>query len=140
MKSKINVPTISVNDAVDRVTRFRDQLLKQVPETNIPRAVFIPISDLLAIVNSFDILRADGTTINELQGVRAYFAVKESDMDLDDDVTAVIVPVDKDGADIIYKNQLGGTVEGDDDDDDTEIYDFTQPCPDKCDPKSPLFV
>ena len=138
MKSKINVPTISVNDAVDRVTRFRDQLLKQVPETNIPRAVFIPISDLLAIINSYDILRADGTTINELQGVRAYFAVKEDDMNLDDDITAVIVPVDKNGADIIYKNPGNGGLG--DDDDDTEIYDFTQPCPDKCDPKSPLFV
>ncbi|RWU10761.1 hypothetical protein [Pedobacter chitinilyticus] len=138
MKSKINVPTISVNDAVDRVTRFRDQLAKQVPETNIPRAVFIPISDLLAIINSYDILRADGTTINELQGVRAYFAVKEDDMNLDDDITAVIVPVDKDGADIIYKTPGNGGLG--DDDDDTEIYDFTQPCPDKCDPKSPLFV
>ena len=138
MKSKINVPTISVNEAVDRVTRFRDQLLKQVPETNIPRAVFIPISDLLAIINSYDILRADGTTINELQGVRAYFAVKEDDMDLDDDITAIIVPVDKDGADIIYKSQKNSGLG--DDDDDTEIYDFTQPCPDKCDPKSPLFV
>lgn len=137
MKSKINVPTISVNDAVERVTRFRDQLLKQVPEVNIPRAVFIPISDLLAIVNSFDILRADGTTINELSGVRAYFAVKESDMDLDDDITAVIVPVDKDDKDIIYKNQGVGMG---DDDDDTEIYDFTQPCPNFCDPTSPLFV
>lgn len=137
MKSKINVPTISVNDAVDRVTRFRDQLAKQVPENNIPRAIFIPISDLLAIINSYDIFRADGTTLNELQGVRAYFAVKESDMDLDDDITAVIVPVDKDGKDIIYKNQGVGMG---DDDDDTEIYDFTQPCPDKCDPTSPLFA
>ncbi len=138
MKSKINVPTISVNDAVDRVTRFRDQLLKQVPETNIPRAVFIPISDLLAIINSYDILRADGTTLNELQGVRAYFAVKESDMDLDDDITAVIVPVDKDGKDIIYKDQRNGGLG--EDDENTEIYDFTQPCPDKCDPSSPLYV
>lgn len=137
MKSKINVPTISVTDAVERVTRFRDQLLKQVPEVNIPRAVFIPISDLLAIVNSFDILRADGTTINELSGVRAYFAVKEADMDLDDDITAVIVPVDKNDKDIIYKNQGVGMG---DDDDDTEIYDFTQPCPNFCDPTSPLFV
>lgn len=137
MKSKINVPTISVDDAVDRVKRFRDQLAKQVPENNIPRAIFIPISDLLAIVNSYDILRADGTTLNELQGVRAYFAVKESDMDLDDDVTAVIVPVDKNGDDIIYKNPgsgLGG------EDENTEIYDFTQPCPSFCDPNSPLYV
>ncbi len=137
MKSKINVPTISVNEAVDRVTRFRDQLAKQVPENNIPRAIFIPISDLLAIINSYDIFRADGTTLNELQGVRAYFAVKESDMDLPDDVTAVIVPVDKEGKDVIYKSKGVGMG---DDDDDTEIYDFTQPCPDKCDPTSPLFA
>ncbi len=138
MKSKINVPTISVNDAVDRVKRFRDQLASQVPENNIPRAIFIPISDLLAIINSYDILRADGTTLNELQGVRAYFAVKESDMDLDDDITAVIVPVGKNGEDIIYKDKGNGGVG--EDDDSTEIYDFTQPCPDKCDTRSPLYI
>lgn len=135
MKSKINVPTIPVDEAVDRVTRFRNQLVLQVPESNIPRAVFIPISDLLAIINSYNVIGADGADINQLSGVRAYFAVKETDTDLPDDVTAVIVPVDKAGKDIIYQNNRGNG-EGDD----TEIYDFTKPCPAECDKTSPLYV
>ncbi len=139
MKSKISVPTIPLDEAVDRVTRFRNQLVKNVPETNIPRAVFIPISDLLAIVNQYVTLGADGADINELSGVRAYFAVKESDMDLPDDVTAVIVPVDKQNNDIIYKTS-GDVLKSGDDNDDTEIYDFTQPCPSFCDTRSPLYI
>lgn len=135
MKSKISVPTISVDEAVDRVTRFYDQLIVQVPESNIPRAVFIPMGDLLAIINSHIIIGADGTSINELSGIRAYFAVKETDMDLADDITAVIVPVDKAGKDIIYKEGVGSG-----EDEKTEIYDFTKPCPDSCDFTSPLYV
>ncbi|WP_461790978.1 hypothetical protein [Pedobacter sp.] len=135
MNSRINVPTIPVDEAVDRVTRFRDQLIEQVPETNIPRAVFIPMSDLLAIINSYNVVGADGADINKLSGVRAYFAVKETDTDLPDDITAVIVPVDKAGKDIIYKDGNGSG-----EDEKTEIYDFTQPCPSTCDDTSPLFV
>jgi hypothetical protein len=119
-----------------RVKRFREQLIDQVPETNIPRAILIPIDDLMAIVEKYTITDADGNTHNTLSGVRAYFAVKVTDMDLDDDVTALIVAVDKNGKDIINtsKGLLG------EDDEDSEIYDFTRPCPDICDPESPLFV
>jgi hypothetical protein len=136
MKSKISVPTIPVSEAVDRVKRFRDQLINQVPEANIPRAVFIPIDDLLAIINNYDAVDANGVEINSLSGVRAYFAVKDTDMDLADDITAVIVPVDKLGKDIVQQ----GKGDGEGDDEPSSIYDFTQPCPDKCDPTSPLFI
>ena len=130
----INVPTIPLSEAIDRVTRFRDQLINQVPDTNIPRAILIPIDDLLAIVEKYATIDTDGNITSSLRGVRAYFAVKESDQALPDDVTALIVPVDKAGNDIItYQNTLQGT-------DDSEIYDFTKPCPDVCDPESPLFV
>lgn len=130
----INVPTIPLSEAIDRVTRFRDQLINQVPDTNIPRAILIPIDDLLAIVEKYATIDPDGNITSSLRGVRAYFAVKEGDQALPDDVTALIVPVDKAGNDIItYPNTLQGT-------DDSEIYDFTKPCPDVCDPESPLFV
>lgn len=130
----INVPTIPLNDAISRVQRFRDQLVKQVPEANIPRAILIPINDLLAIVERHSTIDAEGNIICSLKGVRAYFAVKLTDQDLPDDVTALIVPVDQQGNDIVTDPAgLQGT-------DDTEIYDFTKPCPDVCDPDSPLFV
>lgn len=136
MKSKINVPTVPLQEAIDRVTRFRDQLINQVPEANIPRAVFIPIADLMAIIDKFQDLDEHGNIRNSLTGVRAYFAVKESDQDLPDDVTALIVPVDLKGGDIV--TQTDGV--GEDEEDDSDIYDFTQPCPSQCDTTSPLYV
>ncbi|SOD12175.1 hypothetical protein [Pedobacter xixiisoli] len=136
MKSRINVPTVPLDEAIARVTRFRDQLIKQVPEANIPRAVFIPIADIMAIIEKFQELDEHGNIRNSLTGVRAYFAVKDGDQALPDDVTALIVPVDLAGSDIVAHTT---GVEGEEDDD-SDIYDFTQPCPDKCDPDSPLYV
>lgn len=139
MKSKINVPnvpTVPLQEAIERVTRFRNQLIDKVPEMNIPRAVFIPIADLMAIIDKFQSLDDHGNIRNSLTGVRAYFAVKATDQELPDDITALIVPVDLAGADIVaHTNGVKG-----DDEDDSDIYDFTQPCPDKCDPGSPLFI
>lgn len=134
MKSRITVPTVPLQEAIDRVTRFRDQLINQVPETNIPRAVFIPIADLMAIIEKFQDLDDHGNIRNSLTGVRAYFAVKEGDQDLPDDVTALIVPVDLVGNDIVAHTTGVAGVE------DSDIYDFTQPCPSKCDTSSPLYI
>ena len=136
MKSQITVPTIPLPDAVARVTRFRAQLAGSVPESNIPRAILIPIADILAIVSKYQTLTPKGDVTVALKGVRAYFAVKKEDEDLPDDITALIVPVDLKGNDIITTPP--GL--GDGDDDGTEIYDFTTPCPSECDVNSPLFV
>ncbi|MDQ7949030.1 MAG: hypothetical protein REI93_09305 [Pedobacter sp.] len=106
-----------------------------MPEANIPRAVLIPINDLLAIVEKYSVVDDDGNIRNSLSGVRAYFAVKVTDTDLPDDITALIVPVDLKGNDICT-NKVGVK----DDGDDSEIYDFTKPCPDQCDPESPLYI
>ncbi|WP_343534747.1 hypothetical protein [Pedobacter sp.] len=140
MKSKINVPevpTVPLEEAIDRVTRFRNELINKVPEANIPRAVFIPIADLMAIIDKFQSLDDHGNIRNSLTGVRAYFAIKESDKDLPDSITALIVPVDLAGADIVAHTNVGV---GGEEEDDSDIYDFTQPCPDKCDKSSPLYV
>ncbi len=132
MKS-INVPTIPLNDAVLRVTLFREQFTEQVPATNIPRAILIPIADLMAIVDKYTEIDDAGNPKSLIKGVRAYFAVKPTDKDLPDDITGLIVPVDLEGNDII---STPGLLQGDE----TEIYDFTKPCPDECDVKSPLYV
>lgn len=133
----INVPTIPVKDAQIRVANFRKQLAASVSRERIPRAVLIPINDLLAIIEKYSTIDDDGNVVNSLQGVRAYFAVKETDKDLPDDITALIVPVDSEGNDLI--NDKSGVGLGDPDDD-SGIYDFTKPCPDLCDPESPLFI
>ncbi|WP_199118321.1 hypothetical protein [Pedobacter sp. ASV28] len=137
MKSTINVPTVPLQEAIDRVARFRKQIqtAAQVPEENIPRAIFIPIADIMAIIDKFQTIDAEGNIHSAIRGVRAYFAVKEGDEDLPDDITALIVPVDVKGNDIIATNN--GLK---DDVDDSDIYDFTKPCPSYCDPNSPLFI
>lgn len=134
MKS-INVPTIPLNAAIARVTRFREQLVQQVPETNIPRAILIPINDLMAIVKKYSSVDEAGNIISELQGVRAYFAVKLTDEKENNDVTALVVAVDKNGKDIIPTTEIGLGDSGD-----SEIYDFTVPCPSECDTESPLYI
>ena len=132
----INVPTIPLKAAKSRVRRFREQMLDaKVPDENVPRAILIPIADLLAIIEKYSTVDENGDVVNSLKGVRAYFAVKVTDKALPDDVTALIVAVDKNGKDIIptHENGLG-------DEESSEIYDFTTPCPSECDPTSPLFV
>ena len=132
----INVPTIPLTEAIDRVTRFRERMAKSsdVPDTNIPRAVLIPIDDLLAIVEKYSTIDDKGNVVSTLRGVRAYFDIKLTDESLPDPVTALVVPVDLKGNDMIMSSD--GLGEGDD----TGIYDFTKPCPSECDPESPLFV
>ncbi|MBC7615086.1 MAG: hypothetical protein H7202_03370 [Pedobacter sp.] len=134
----INVPTIPVNEAIARVTRFREKMVKSaaIPESNIPRAILIPIDDLLAIIQKYTTIDDEGNVKSTLKGVRTYFAIKATDQNLTDEVTALVVAVDLQGNDIINTTSaLGVGEEGG-----SEIYDFTTPCPSECDPESPLFV
>lgn len=132
---RIDVPTIPLPEAKARVERFRQQMVNaKVFDEAIPRAILIPINDLMAIVEKYSTVLENGDITNELQGVRAYFAVKETDTGKPNDVTALIVAVDKFGNDIIPTSDAITAEEG------SEIYDFTQPCPTQCDPDSPLFV
>ena len=133
----INVPTIPLDEAIYRVTRFREKMIKSaaIPESNIPRAVLIPINDLLAIIQKYTTVDDEGNAISTLTGVRTYFAIKATDQDLPDEVTALVVAVDKEGNDLINTTiALGEGGDG------SDIYDFTKPCPSECDPESPLFV
>lgn len=131
----INVPTIPLHAAQSRVKRFRKQMIDaKVPNENIPRAILIPIDDLMAIIEKYSTIEENGDVKSTLKGVRAYFAVKVTDQELPDDVTALIVAVDKSGKDIIPTSEAITAENG------SEIYDFTKPCPTECDPSSPLYV
>lgn len=135
----INVPTIPLNDAIARVTRFREKMVKsaEIPESNVPRAILIPIDDLLAIIQKYTTVDDEGNVKSKLSGVRTYFAIKATDEDLSDEVTALVVAVDLEGNDLINTKSTLGV---DDDGEGSEIYDFTRPCPDICDPESPLYI
>jgi len=137
--SPINVPTIPINEAIARVTRFREKMVKSaaIPESNIPRAILIPIHDLLAIIQKYTTVDDEGNVRSSLKGVRTYFAIKATDQDLPDEVTALVVAVDLKGNDLI---NTGNGVGAGGDEEESEIYDFTKPCPDVCDKESPLYV
>lgn len=134
----INVPTIPLDEAVARVTRFREKMIKSgaIPESDIPRAILIPIDDLLAIIQKYTTVDDEGNVRSTLTGVRTYFAIKATDVNQPDEVTALVVAVDKEGNDLI--NTTVGVGLGEEGG--SEIYDFTKPCPSECDPESPLFV
>jgi hypothetical protein len=130
--------TISLAEAVTRVTRFRNYFLQFLPQSTCPRAILIPFDAIVDIVNKYHSVDSEGNVTNDLKGIRAYLSIDENDPTKPQYVTAVVVPVDLDGNDIIYPdNQSRG--DGDEDDD-TEIYDFTMPCPSECDEESPLIV
>jgi hypothetical protein len=92
------------------------------------RAFNIPKIDLQ------EVLAEDGVA-----SVRAYLGVKETVNPKTKKITyeekLMIVGVDKNNKDMIStvsSSDVLGDGEGDD------IYDFTEPCPDLCDPNSPL--
>ncbi len=127
--------TISVELAKSRIKRFRDALTEYLPDSEIPRAVFIPIEDILAIADKYRLSHETSKSHkHKISGVRAYLAITErpSEVAKQNEVIALMVPVSHDGKDIVQDNL--------NDADDTEIYDFTKPCPTSCDESSPLFV
>jgi hypothetical protein len=131
----INVPNIPVDIAKSRVARFRAEITEQIPAIKAPRAILIPINDLMAIVDKYSTVDENGNIRHTLKGVRAYFAVKRDEVASEDNVTALIVAVDKEGNDLI--NTTDGLAE---EEDGSGIYDFTLPCPTECDVDSPLYI
>ncbi len=123
--------TISLELALSRVSRFRERLVEVLPDSQIPRAILIPIEDLLEIVDRYR--DPNDEHKHKIKGVRAYLSIKEdvSPVVKQNEVIALIVPVTHDGKDIIFDPV---------NDDETEIYDFTGPCPSECDESSPLFI
>jgi len=131
-------PPISLEEAQARAKRWSD-LLGEIPYFTgpnakyKPKALFIPLPDLLALIEHHK--KHD----KDLSGVRVYFGLT---MDLTpiipDPATyrmrGSIVAVGTDGKDIITKPGCDGSENGIGD-----IYDFTAPCPDLCDTASPLF-
>jgi hypothetical protein len=129
--------TISLAEAVTRVTRFRNYFLQFLPQSTCPRAIEIPFEAIVDIVNKYHSVDSEGNVTNDLEGIRLYLSIDETDPTKPQYVTGVVVPVGLDGHDIIYPNNVA---RGEGDDDDTEIYDFTVPCPSECDIESPLVV
>ncbi len=131
---------IPVETAIERTTNWRNFMKDKTAgkeARKIPKAVYISRTDLMDMATQCE---ADDTIV----GMRAYFTLNnEFTEDLKNEVRFVMVLVRESankpfGEDVLYApgNTLGGTVGGEP----SNVYDFTKPCPDACDPSSPLYT
>jgi hypothetical protein len=123
---------IPLSEAVRRTTNWREFIRTQeatASYADITRGVFISIEDIQGLAS---IKNPDGVS-----GVRAYFALDQSpeqQLPGTGSVRLILVAVDNNNRDILGNTTPIGLGETED-----EIYDFTKPCPDNCDPRSPLY-
>lgn len=81
----------------------------------------IPLEDFKGILNEEGVVNA-----------RAYLGIKENE-DGTSEEKLILVGVDANGKDMLPLNENGELTNEDD-----RIFDFTRPCPNYCDPDSPL--
>lgn len=135
---------IPVNVAIAKTTHWRNFMEKTftTAETKaLPKAVYISKNDIQDLARYCE---ADDTIL----GVRAYFTLDRAYMEGETNQVKFIMVLVKDtpgkfnGEDLLYipagsgmqaLSPNGGNL------DDSNVYDFTKPCPDCCDPDSPLF-
>jgi hypothetical protein len=117
--------TITQEDAVKITTSWRNYMAKS-GNPDFIRAFEIPLDDLL---NAAALTQKYGGT-----GVRAYIGLA-----VEGDPTSAklaIVPIDVKGNDILKVPDGSQQVAGEEE---SSIFDFTNPCPQACDLNSPLF-
>ena len=114
--------TISLKIAKDWASRWRT-MESSYNKYNDCRAFNIPLKDLQEAID-------EGAA-----SVRAYIGVEEMIIEKESVFIEklMIVGVDKNGKDMISSKD-GLTLDGDS----GEIFDFSRPCPEECDPNSPL--
>ncbi|MBL0144402.1 MAG: hypothetical protein IPP48_00110 [Chitinophagaceae bacterium] len=114
--------TITEQVAINITTNWRDYIGKIEPDDKYIRAFNIPMSDIQNLAD-----------FSKCPSVRAYLAM-ETPGDIST-LKIILVPVDADNKDVlsIPVGQAGA------EDEQSSIYDFTNPCPKICDVDSPLF-
>jgi len=135
---------IPVDLAIAKTTywrQFMQQAAPTTPEEDLPKAVYISRTDLIDLA---EYCKADESML----GVRAYFTLNNPFKPEDTNEVKVIMVLVKDvpgapfGEDQLYvpadpENKALSPDGGDEGD--SNVYDFTRPCPDCCDPDSELY-
>ena len=120
-----SVNTVPVDDAVCNARHWRKYLSKHepgVPEECLMRGFFIPIHD---------VVRLAGFEPENARGARAYLCLRKPN-----DISTLhllLVPVGMEGADRLRWKPEDGS------DDQSSVYDLTQPCPTFCDKSSEMY-
>jgi hypothetical protein len=111
--------TIPLQQAILETTNWRNWIQLHMND-HIIRAFYIPIQDIIELAKMHE----------DVEGVRAYLMLPDPQQIAT--VKVAIVPVTKDGKDILRKKNETS-------DEQSTIYDFTQPCPHLCDTDSQLY-
>ena len=147
--SKSSVPTITLEVAQARIKTWLDIVgvlpgFKGSDGQVTPRAILIPIADILSILDQYQHQRRHQGHHHfdkEPLGIRVYFSLVPNISPVSPstsyEVTGTVVAVTHDNKDFPYKHIHH--CEGDDGSGDY-VFDFTSPCPSTCDEGSQLFV
>lgn len=103
-------------------------------EANVPRAFYIPFSDIQALAENYKDYN--------VTGVRAYFVLSRPLPPYTDEMRGILVPVIEEigiGGKQVFKDLIVPAVDTKADDEDMSIYDLTRPCPVFCDKSSKLY-
>lgn len=147
MSTSLTEPTkvvIPVNAAIAKTTNWRNFMQRNFPDADVktlPKAVYISKSDIEDLAKY---CAADDSIV----GVRAYFTLENAFEEGESNEVKFIMVLVKDtegypnGEDLLYIPQGAGMQQLSPDDgalDDSNVYDFTKPCPEYCDATSQLF-
>lgn len=145
---------ISLQDAIDWTANWRAKC------PNNCKAFSIPIQDLLGVLKEIGVLRVAGNTglylidENTPNGVRAYMAIDPAQQTGGGEKLLLVGTeplIDAKAGKMVQRDIINGRYDGKGnpvdqahngllgDDEDTGVYDFTEPCPDWCDEDSPLY-
>lgn len=135
---------IPVDVAIAKTTNWRSFMSLNFPEADVktlPKAVYVSRNDIMDLAKY---LEADDT----LLGVRAYFTLENAFKEGESNEVKFIMVLVQDSPDLFNGKDLLYAPKGEGmenlspdngEDDDSNVYNFTRPCPDCCDPTSPLF-
>jgi hypothetical protein len=134
--------TINLELAKIRIDRWLNAMLqipgfKKNPES-IPRALYISFADITAIQEECKNYYNEDTLV----GIRVYFGIAGETMPTSatpDDMRGLIVPVLKVNHSAPYTDAVHKDASNPDPND-TNVYDFTTPCPAYCDKQSELYL
>lgn len=122
-----NLNSITIKEAIDWTKTWRDS---NYAEHHKCKAFNIPKEDLI------EVLREDG-----VESIRAYMGIKTTtnkEGKLTYEEKLIIVGVNEFNKDIISSTSSNNKIAPDGFPEASGVYDFSEPCPNLCDPDSPL--
>lgn len=147
LKTEPTTTTIPIDEAIERTKNWRDFMATHFTGTDpkqLPKAVYMSAADIEGL---YSICQNN----KDVVGMRAYFTLNTPTAEdgVKNEIRFIMVAVAQTdpltptygGTDMLFLpgGNIGPFHKVGEGDDDSGVYDFTKPCPDCCDPDSPLF-